>query len=90
MSSRCEGLLERVRATGLLVSGEPVVVMLSGGRDSVCLLDIAATTCGPGSLETIITSSPIVLTIRAWSGIERRTRSTKRSTTPAASSSPSS
>jgi tRNA(Ile)-lysidine synthase len=35
-------LLERVRATGLLGEGEPVLVMLSGGRDSVCLLDIAA------------------------------------------------
>jgi tRNA(Ile)-lysidine synthase len=35
-------LLERVRAAGLLPEGEPVLVMLSGGRDSVCLLDIAA------------------------------------------------
>jgi len=33
-------LLERVRATGLL--DEPVLVLLSGGRDSVCLLDVAA------------------------------------------------
>src|SRR2546423_5918435 len=36
-----EPLLERVRATGLLPAGRPVVVLLSGGRDSVCLLDIA-------------------------------------------------
>jgi tRNA(Ile)-lysidine synthase len=35
-------LLERVRATGLLPEGEPVVVLLSGGRDSVALLDCAA------------------------------------------------
>lgn len=35
-------LLERVRETGLLSEGEPVVVLLSGGRDSVCLLDAAA------------------------------------------------
>src|SRR4051794_27270467 len=35
-------LLERVRATGLLAEGAPVVVLLSGGRDSVCLLDVAA------------------------------------------------
>lgn len=34
-------LLERVEAAGLLAPGEPVVVMLSGGRDSVCLLAIA-------------------------------------------------
>jgi tRNA(Ile)-lysidine synthase len=35
-------LLERVRATGLLPDGAPVLVLLSGGRDSVCLLDVAA------------------------------------------------
>ena len=35
-------LLERVRATHLLPEGGPVVVLLSGGRDSVCLLDVAA------------------------------------------------
>lgn len=34
-------LLERVRATGLIAAGEPLVVLLSGGRDSVCLLDCA-------------------------------------------------
>src|SRR5688500_4458952 len=34
-------VLERVRATGLLSDGSPVVVLLSGGRDSVCLLDCA-------------------------------------------------
>ena len=34
-------VLERVRATGLLPAGTPVVVLLSGGRDSVCLLDCA-------------------------------------------------
>ena len=31
----------RVRAGGLLVPGAPVLVLLSGGRDSVCLLDLA-------------------------------------------------
>lgn len=35
-------LLERVRATGLLPEGTPVVTLLSGGRDSVALLDCAA------------------------------------------------
>ncbi len=34
-------LLTRVRGTGLIAAGEPLVVMLSGGRDSVCLLDCA-------------------------------------------------
>jgi tRNA(Ile)-lysidine synthase len=34
-------VLERVRATGTLTAGGPVTVLLSGGRDSVCLLDVA-------------------------------------------------
>lgn len=34
-------MLERVRATGLLPAGSRVVVLLSGGRDSVCLLGMA-------------------------------------------------
>jgi tRNA(Ile)-lysidine synthase len=36
-----DDLLERVRATGLLAAGVDLLVLLSGGRDSVCLLDIA-------------------------------------------------
>jgi tRNA(Ile)-lysidine synthase len=36
-----DDLLERVRATGLLPEGAAVVVLLSGGRDSVCLLDVS-------------------------------------------------
>ncbi len=40
-------LLEAVRATGLLRPGHPVVVLLSGGRDSVCLLDVAVRLAGP-------------------------------------------
>lgn len=35
-------MLEQVRAGGLLPAGGSVVVLLSGGRDSVCLLDVAA------------------------------------------------
>ena len=42
-------LLERVRATGLLAPERPVVVLLSGGRDSVCLLDVAVALGAPAS-----------------------------------------
>ncbi|HEY2161623.1 MAG TPA: tRNA lysidine(34) synthetase TilS [Solirubrobacteraceae bacterium] len=40
-------MLERVRADGLLAEGRPVVVLLSGGRDSTCLLDLAVRIAGP-------------------------------------------
>ena len=40
-------VLATVRAAGLLRPGQPVVAMLSGGRDSVCLLDLAVRLCGP-------------------------------------------
>ena len=33
--------LEAARASGLVVAGEPLLVLLSGGADSVCLLDVA-------------------------------------------------
>jgi tRNA(Ile)-lysidine synthase len=36
-----EELLERVEAGGLLGGPAPVVTMVSGGRDSVCMLDLA-------------------------------------------------
>ena len=38
-------MIERVRATGLLPPGARVVVLLSGGRDSVCLLGMAVELC---------------------------------------------
>ena len=44
-------LLERVAATGLLGDGRPVVVLLSGGRDSVCLLDVAVAL--PGAVRAL-------------------------------------
>ena len=46
-------LLERVRATGLLPAARPVVVLLSGGRDSVCLLDVATRLAGPGAVRAL-------------------------------------
>jgi len=33
--------LEVARASGLIAAGEPLLVLLSGGADSVCLLDVA-------------------------------------------------
>jgi tRNA(Ile)-lysidine synthase len=35
------GPLEAARASGLIQPGEPLLVLLSGGGDSVCLLDVA-------------------------------------------------
>jgi tRNA(Ile)-lysidine synthase len=46
-------LLDRIRDTGLLAEGEPVVVLLSGGRDSVCLLDVAARLAGERSVVAL-------------------------------------
>ncbi len=42
---------ERVRASGLLPQGHPVVVLVSGGRDSTCLLDVAVRLAGPGAVQ---------------------------------------
>jgi tRNA(Ile)-lysidine synthase len=39
-------MLEQVQAERLLVEGRPVVVLLSGGRDSTCLLDLAVRISG--------------------------------------------
>lgn len=46
MSGAADQLLERVRDGELLKRGQRVVAMLSGGRDSVCLLDVAVRICG--------------------------------------------
>ena len=46
-------LLERVRAGGVLAPGAPVVVMLSGGRDSVCLLDVCVSVAGPDAVRVL-------------------------------------
>jgi tRNA(Ile)-lysidine synthase len=46
-------LLARVEADGLLAGPGPVLVMLSGGRDSVCLLDLAVRARGAGAVGAL-------------------------------------
>jgi tRNA(Ile)-lysidine synthase len=46
-------LEDAVRAQGLLAAGRPVVVMYSGGRDSTCLLDLAARIAGPPAVSAL-------------------------------------
>lgn len=46
-------ILDQVRVDGLLRAGRPVVVMLSGGRDSTCLLDLAVRICGAGGVTAL-------------------------------------
>lgn len=48
-----EGLLERVEAGGLLAGPAPVLVLLSGGRDSVCVLDLATRARGPEPVSAL-------------------------------------
>ena len=44
---------ELVREGGLLAAETPLVAMLSGGRDSVCLLDLAVRLLGPAAVTAI-------------------------------------
>jgi tRNA(Ile)-lysidine synthase len=46
-------MVQDVRAQGLLAEGRPVVVMYSGGRDSTCLLDLAARIAGPAAVSAL-------------------------------------
>jgi tRNA(Ile)-lysidine synthase len=46
-------LLERVEASGLLGGPAPVLAMLSGGRDSVCMLDLAVLARGAGAVSAL-------------------------------------
>ncbi|MDQ6777074.1 MAG: tRNA lysidine(34) synthetase TilS, partial [Actinomycetota bacterium] len=46
-------IVEQVRAGGLLVPGREVLVLLSGGRDSVCLLDLALRIAGPEAVAAL-------------------------------------
>ena len=53
MASATADLLERVRAGALLEPGRRVLVLLSGGRDSVCLLDLAVRIAGAGHVAAL-------------------------------------
>jgi tRNA(Ile)-lysidine synthase len=46
-------MLERVLAEGLIAPGAPIVAMLSGGRDSVCMLDLAVRGAGAGVVTAL-------------------------------------
>jgi tRNA(Ile)-lysidine synthase len=48
-----EEVREIVRAGGLLDGSRPVVVMLSGGRDSTCLIDVAVAILGAGLVSAL-------------------------------------
>jgi tRNA(Ile)-lysidine synthase len=48
-----EAMLEAVREGGMLPAAKPVVAMLSGGRDSVCLLDLAVRLLGAGAVTAL-------------------------------------
>jgi tRNA(Ile)-lysidine synthase len=52
-STESEGMLEAMREGRLLAPGTPVVAMLSGGRDSVCLLDLAVRLLAPGEVTAV-------------------------------------
>jgi tRNA(Ile)-lysidine synthase len=46
-------MIEEVREAGLLAPGTPLVAMLSGGRDSVCLLDLAVSLLGSQAVTAL-------------------------------------
>ena len=46
-------MLEAVREAGLIAAGTPLVAMLSGGRDSVCLLDLAVRLLGAEAVTAL-------------------------------------
>jgi tRNA(Ile)-lysidine synthase len=49
----CEQVREAVRGGGLFARDRPVVAMVSGGRDSTCLLDVAHALLGAGALSAL-------------------------------------
>jgi tRNA(Ile)-lysidine synthase len=53
MADAAPDLLARVEAGGLISPPRPLVAMLSGGRDSVCMLDLAVRARGPGVVTVL-------------------------------------
>ena len=51
--TEAKAMLEAVREGGLLPAGSQLVAMLSGGRDSVCLLDLAVRLLGPDAVMAL-------------------------------------
>jgi tRNA(Ile)-lysidine synthase len=49
----CEQVRQAVSGSGLFARDRPVLVMLSGGRDSTCLLDVAVALLGPGAVSAL-------------------------------------
>jgi tRNA(Ile)-lysidine synthase len=49
----CRAVREAVRAGGMLGEDRPVLVMISGGQDSVCLLDVAVALCEPADVSAL-------------------------------------
>jgi tRNA(Ile)-lysidine synthase len=48
-----DAMLAAVREGGMLTAGTPLVAMLSGGRDSVCLLDLSARLLGGDAVTAL-------------------------------------
>lgn len=46
-------LLARVEAGGLIAPPRSLVTLLSGGRDSVCMLDLAVRVRGPAAVVAV-------------------------------------
>ena len=46
-------VLETVRASGVVTASDRVLALVSGGRDSVCLLDVLVRICGAGRVAVL-------------------------------------
>ena len=46
-------VLEAVRAGGVIVRSDRVLALVSGGRDSVCLLDVLVEICGADAVRVL-------------------------------------